>query len=644
MKKLILTLLFAVVLSHFSFAQWTDDGTNTSNLHPVAIGATAPLTNVRFSVFPSSKTGISISGNSNSFGGPDLFISRSNVGSTALYGPNLQLADLTTGYVSMIQSYQGQLQFLNYTGSGWVEGMRIAGNGYVGIGTTAPTAPLSVNGAISATGSISAGNFITSNNSLYVGSGTSATGRNNTCFGYYAASSLSTGTNNTIMGWGTGVSLTSGAQNTLIGSYADNWANAGTAQRITTGSENVFVGTSAGAYVTTGQRNVGIGNGALLSTISSYNTGLGYTAGQSNYSGANNSFLGYGAGINNNSGSNNIFVGSFAGRGNTTGSNLTIIGTNADWQGSTDGITNSTAIGYNAQVTASNSLILGNGANVGIGTTAPTEMLTLGNPGSSQGVLSFAGGTSGKIIMKPAAAAGTWSMTLPTSAGTSGYILQTDGTGVTSWVAAPSGNAGTLGGTSLASTIVGSSLTSVGTIASGTWNGSAVAPAYGGTGTNTAFTAGSLVFAGASGVYSQDNTHLFWNAAQQQLMIGTGTAPVGYKLAVKGNVIAESFKVQLYANWSDYVFDKNYKLMPLSEVERFVNQNHHLPEIPSAKEVKENGFELGEMNNLLTKKVEELTLYIINQEKSIKEQNDKLDAQAADIALLKKQLAAIMNK
>lgn len=648
MKKILITLLFTFVLSHFSFAQWVDDGTNTyNNTHPVAIGATAPLSNVKFSVFTSAKIGMSISGNSNSFGSSDFAIIRSNSGAGLANSPSLQFVDNATGYSSVIQSYLGQLQFFNNSGSNWTETMRIGNNGYVGIGTTTPSTALSVNGTITATGAgnftgaLSSSNFAMAHTGLSLGSvNTTATGINNTTVGYYAGLSLTTGSNNTLVGSSTANSLTTGDQNTVIGAWANNWNN-GTGQRLTTGYENVFIGSAAGSYVTTAQRNVAVGNGALMLTNSSLNTAIGYQAGQNNNSGANNSFIGCGAGLNNTTGSNNIFVGYLTGRGNTTGTNLTMIGTNADWQGSTDGITNSTAIGYNAQVTASNSFILGNGVNVGIGTTAPTEMLTLGTPGSSQGVLSFAGGTSGKIVIKPAAAAGTWNMTLPISAGTSGYILQTDGTGITSWVPAPSGSAGTLSGTSLASTIVGSSLTSVGTIATGTWNGSTVAPAYGGTGTTAAFTPGSLVFAGTSGVYSQDNTHLFWNAAQQQLMIGTATAPAGYKLAVKGNVIAESFKVQLFANWADYVFDKGYKLMPLNEVEQFVNQNHHLPGIPSAKEVKDNGLDLAEINNQLTKKVEELTLYIIKQDKDFKDQKQKTDA---DIDFLKKQLAAILNK
>lgn len=76
---------------------------------------------------------------------------------------------------------------------------------------------------------------------------------------------------------------------------------------------------------------------------------------------------------------------------------------------------------------------------VGLGTNAPGEMLSLGLTGTTLGVMSFAGSTSGKVIVQPAAAAGTWTLTLPTTAGTSNQVLTTDGSGVTSWTTASSG-------------------------------------------------------------------------------------------------------------------------------------------------------------------------------------------------------------
>ena len=87
-------------------------------------------------------------------------------------------------------------------------------------------------------------------------------------------------------------------------------------------------------------------------------------------------------------------------------------------------------------------------------------------------------------------------------------------------------------------------------------------------------------------------------------------------------IYAQEVEVRLDAMdkyWFDYVFYEDYKLMSLSELEKFINTNKHLPEIPSEKEVKENGINLGEMQGKLLLKIEELTLYIIEQEKQLKD-------------------------
>jgi len=92
-----------------------------------------------------------------------------------------------------------------------------------------------------------------------------------------------------------------------------------------------------------------------------------------------------------------------------------------------------------------------------------------------------------------------------------------------------------------------------------------------------------------------------------------------HNLRVNNLLCAKEIKVQLNSTWPDYVFAKDYNLLPLSEVEQFINENHHLPHIPSAAEVEENGINIGEMNAKLLLKVEELTLYIIQMEKRLAE-------------------------
>lgn len=106
------------------------------------------------------------------------------------------------------------------------------------------------------------------------------------------------------------------------------------------------------------------------------------------------------------------------------------------------------------------------------------------------------------------------------------------------------------------------------------------------------------------------------------ITVGTGaTIPVGstYKMAIAGGIITEKVRVATNGSafWADFVFDKAYKLRPLSEVENFIKINKHLPEIPSTDDVVKNGIDLAETQALLLQKVEELTLYVIQQNKKI---------------------------
>ena len=140
-----------------------------------------------------------------------------------------------------------------------------------------------------------------------------------------------------------------------------------------------------------------------------------------------------------------------------------------------------------------------------------------------------------------------------------------------------------------------------------------------------------------------------WNATGN-VGIGTLTPPTGYKLAVNGSVIATSITVKVKNEWPDYVFKKDYKLPTLTEVKDYIDQNHHLPDMPSEKEVMANGLNLGEMNKVLTKKVEELTLYLIEQDAEKKRQSTtielqelRLKQQQADIEELKSQMKALLK-
>jgi hypothetical protein len=107
-----------------------------------------------------------------------------------------------------------------------------------------------------------------------------------------------------------------------------------------------------------------------------------------------------------------------------------------------------------------------------------------------------------------------------------------------------------------------------------------------------------------------------------KLVLGQGLeTPEGYSLYVDNGILAKKVKVAVpgTSEWSDHVFDNNYQLMEIKELEQFINENNHLPGVPSAEEVVEEGVDLLEMNAMLLEKVEELTLYIIEQQKQINE-------------------------
>jgi hypothetical protein len=124
--------------------------------------------------------------------------------------------------------------------------------------------------------------------------------------------------------------------------------------------------------------------------------------------------------------------------------------------------------------------------------------------------------------------------------------------------------------------------------------------------------------------------------------VGIGTTAPDAKLAVKGQIHAQEVKVDLQgAMVPDYVFAKEYKLKSLSEVDAYIKANSHLPEVPSAQEIEKNGLQLGEMNMVLLKKIEELTLHAIEQQKQIerlKTENETYKTFAERLAIIEKEL------
>jgi hypothetical protein len=105
--------------------------------------------------------------------------------------------------------------------------------------------------------------------------------------------------------------------------------------------------------------------------------------------------------------------------------------------------------------------------------------------------------------------------------------------------------------------------------------------------------------------------------ADGKVGVNTDYFPGNHSLYIKGSMIMEEGWVKDIQNWGDFVFDPEYPLLPLTELEDYLEENRHLPGFPSAAEVAANGVALGETQRLLTIKVEELTLYILAMQKEI---------------------------
>ena len=125
--------------------------------------------------------------------------------------------------------------------------------------------------------------------------------------------------------------------------------------------------------------------------------------------------------------------------------------------------------------------------------------------------------------------------------------------------------------------------------------------------------------------------------------VGIGTSNIGnWQLAVGGKIRAEEIKVE--TGWADFVFEDNYELRSLEELENYIDENKHLPGIPTESQVTENGINLGEMNAKLLEKIEELTLYMIDMNNQMKSQTGRMERLEQENAELKNEISTLKNQ
>ncbi len=111
-----------------------------------------------------------------------------------------------------------------------------------------------------------------------------------------------------------------------------------------------------------------------------------------------------------------------------------------------------------------------------------------------------------------------------------------------------------------------------------------------------------------------------------KLKVNTDVIPDGYRVAVNGEMIIEGIMIKDFDYWPDYVFEEGYPLKDLKTLEKEIQQLGHLPKVPSAEKVLNEGVDIGDMNVILLEKIEELTLYLIQQQKILEKQQEQINS------------------
>jgi len=468
------------------------------------------------------------------------------------------------------------------------------------------------------------------------------TGRSNVFVGNYAGYRNTTASNNTFMGYYSGFNNTTGARNVYTG-YFSGFGS-------TTGRNNSFYGYQSGRFNTTGYNNAFYGYYAGYRNTTGYdNSFFGLYAGYSTNTGIRNTFQGRSAGFSNTTGRHNVFSGYYTAYRNTTGSNNTSLGYYA---------------GYNNQTGSRNVFI---GSQAGYSETG-SDKLYIDNSSTSTPLIYGDFATNDITI--------NGGLAIKDGTQQAGYVLTSDANGNATWQAG-----GGSGGSDSDWTVSGSNMFSGVSGNVGIGNSS---PAYKldikrnfridsesnpgrhyrvestsrqniyATNDMVTTTGGNQEYRVGSNrsfmIANNSSQKFFWaHGGSQKVSVGTVNTPTNvggadisdYKLFVSGGILTEAVRVRV--GWADYVFHEDYDLKPLNEVEEFIQEKGHLPNVPSATTVETQGLELGDITKIQQEKIEELFLHTIAQEKELKkqkEENQKLEERLAKLEALIKAIEA----
>lgn len=487
------------------------------------------------------------------------------------------------------------------------------------------------------------------------------TGYENTFVGTESGENNTVGIYNTFIGKGAGRHNITGVQNTYLGAYSGSYNQ--------TGSYNIGIG-AAGSV--SGSNNIFMGSGSVGgNNTADHNVMIGTSAGTTVTSGGHNLLLGRYSGYDLTTGNGNVFLGyaqvrnqpsTATSAGNDT-SNSIILATGNSNQKLFIHSNGNTGIGLGNNVIPQNKLDVKGGVaigaaymntltvagptapanglivqgNVGIGNSAPANRLEITSASANASGLRFTNlnfnyappantavskfltlTTTGDVILREIPTSGT---ATTVSNSIAGGQLTTTVNGVASTpVTLPSGGSGCNIYTcdnSIDTTTIPSTITGVRTVTMGNNN---------------------LYF--KTNATDDGTGRLYIGSTMNTLSFPAITATSRFRLMVEGGILTERVKVALRnpaTNWADYVFADDYKLMPLSEVESFVKENKHLPGIESAEELGKQGLDLGDMQAKQMGKIEELTLYVIDQNKIIEKQGKEIQELKAMVnALLQK--------